>query len=271
MHQGEVVELPRVEDHHVDTGGHTVKFRLYHPAGDETRPVIFFFHGGGFVWGSIDTHDGLCRRLAAKTEAAVISIDYRLSPETPFPGARDDGLAVIRHTLGFSKALGIDPQSFALCGDSAGGQVAIATCAALVSEDRAPLQLTLIYPAIEPACDSPSQTEFAAGPLLTRDAMLWFWNCYLGGKSSSVVALDDKLTKRFPPTFIVTAENDPLRDEGERLGARLRDLGVPVTVHRGPGLLHGFLSLAIIPNSAVEAFMFVVKALKSGPDPQPAG
>ncbi|GHF74997.1 alpha/beta hydrolase [Seohaeicola zhoushanensis] len=263
MHQGKIVDLPRVEDHLVDTGTHAVRFRLYHPAKDQVRQVIFFFHGGGFVWGSIDTHDGICRRLAALTDAAVISVDYRLSPETPFPGARDDCLAVIRHALDASDGLGINKAGFALCGDSAGGQIAVSTCAALVAADKLPLHLALIYPTVDPACNSPSQTEFADGPLLTRAAMRWFWDCYLRGVPSSEVVIDDEVFRRFPPTCIVTAENDPLRDEGEMLAARLRGLNIPVEVHRAPGLLHGFLSLAIFPTAAVEAFDILGKAIDS--------
>ncbi|MBL3703350.1 alpha/beta hydrolase fold domain-containing protein [Sulfitobacter sp. BDSS02] len=263
MDQGEFVELPRVEDGEVAQDTHAVRYRLYHPVRDEITPVIFFFHGGGFVWGSVDTHDGICRRLAARTDAAVISIDYRLSPEAPFPAAREDGLTVIRHALAAADELGIDPTRFALCGDSAGGQIALSVCSALVSAGKAPTQMTLIYPTVDPACDSPSQTAFADGPLITRTAMLWFWDCYLGGKSSSVVTIGDEIVRRFPPVFIVTAENDPLRDEGERLGERLRNLEVAVTTHRAPGLIHGFLSLATCPDAANGAFDLVVQSLSS--------
>ena len=263
MSQGAFVPLPRVEDGMVDCGTHAVHYRLYHPAGRETRPVIFFFHGGGFVWGSVETHDGICRRLARRTDAAVISIDYRLSPETRFPGARDDGLAVIDRVLSQADALAIDPACFALCGDSAGGQIAISVCAWLVGSGPKPRHLSLFYPTVDPACDSASQTDFAEGPLLTRSAMIWFWECYLGGTSPSAVQVSDDLLSRFPQTHIVTAENDPLRDEGEAFAEHLRSLQVPVATHRAPGLIHGFLSLGIAPEAVSHAFSMASDAIRT--------
>lgn len=244
MSQGDAPELVKVIDGNVPATAGPVPFRHYRPATGIRLPVIFFFHGGGFVWGSIETHDGICRRMAAQTGAAVVSVGYRLAPEAPYPAAVEDGAAVIDHFLEVPEKHGVDVHRFALCGDSAGGNIAISLCARMVSESRAPIHLALVYPAIDPSCDSASQHELADGPLLTRAAMQWFWSCYLGTeRPADLASCGDP--SGFPTTSVVTAEYDPLRAEGEDFARRLERAGVTVNAACLAGLVHGFLSLPI--------------------------
>lgn len=238
--------LVHVADEVVANSGHTVPVRHYRPSDEPVLPVIVFCHGGGFVWGSIDTHDGICRVLAARTGAAVLSVGYRLSPETRYPGAIEDVLAVIGHLEHSASEAGIDPGRISLCGDSAGAHVALSTAFAMLRKGTALRHLALIYPALDPSCASESQRTFADGPLLTREAMLWFWSCYLGGNRGGEKAAHAPLAadlKDFPPTTIATAENDILRDEGEAFARRLADAQVDVALQRYEGMVHGFLSL----------------------------
>jgi acetyl esterase len=180
MAQGAWVDMAAVTDGTVTHGAHAIPVRHYRPTSDAVLPAIVFCHGGGFVWGSIATHDGLCRRLAALTGAAVISVGYRLSPETVCPGAAEDALAVLTDLIARAADHGIASDRVALCGDSAGGAICIAV-AAMAARAGLPLRhLALFYPAIDPACDSASQRAQADGPVLTQAAMRWFWSCYLG-------------------------------------------------------------------------------------------
>ncbi|UWQ21800.1 alpha/beta hydrolase [Jannaschia sp. W003] len=242
MAQGDAPAMASVRDDAMPCGTHHVPVRHYRPTDAAALPAILFCHGGGFVWGSIETHDGLCRRLAAATGAAVASVGYRLAPETPFPGPVEDARAALRHLAG---ADGIDGGALALCGDSAGAAIC-ASLAKLAPRDGIALRhLALLYPALDPACDTPSQHALADGPLLTRDAMRWFWSAYLGDAEPG----DDRLPlhpaglEHLPPTIIATAEFDPLRDEGAALAERLRALGTDVVLRCVPGMVHGFLSL----------------------------
>ena len=242
MAQGQMPQMAAVSDAHVRVNDREIPIRHYRPTGAIDLPVIVFCHGGGFVWGSIDTHDGLCRRLAAQTGAAVVSVGYRLAPETPFPGPVDDVFGVLRHLVQAAEILGIDPQRIALCGDSAGGQIAASVT---VMAGRAGINLrhlALIYPALDPTCNSDSQLALAEGPLLTRAAMQWFWSCYLGPTPPEPGHLHDVLNAElgsFPPTTIATAECDLLRNEGEAFAAKLSTNGTDV-------LLHAVLETAII-------------------------
>jgi acetyl esterase len=247
MTQGILIEMADVTDAEVACGSHIVPVRHYRPTLDPVLPAILFCHGGGFVWGSIATHDGLCRRLAAMTGAAVISVGYRLSPETVFPGAAEDAFAVLTDLMARPDDHGILSDQVALCGDSAGGAICI-TVAAMAARAQLPLRhLSLFYPAIDPACDSLSQLAQTDGPVLTQAAMRWFWECYLGGAGPKAEILPMQISElaTFPPTTVAVAEYDPLHDEGAAFAARLTDAGVDVALKSYPGLVHGFLSLPV--------------------------
>lgn len=248
MAQLDAPALPVQQDDHMTLEGHDIAFRHYRPSAAKTLPVIFFCHGGGFVWGDLNTHDGVCRRLAAETGFAVISLDYRLAPETRFPGPVEDVFGVVQRIVQQSERFGIDPDAVALCGDSAGAAICVSVAAMAVQTQVRLKHLSLIYPALDPSCGSASQQEFAAGPLLTKAAMAWFWDCYLGPtRQPTDVLVPSQITNfaSFPPTTILTADCDPLRDEGEQFFVKMRKAGVDASYRCYPGMIHGFLSLPV--------------------------
>jgi acetyl esterase len=220
-----------------------IPVRLYQATEQSHQPLIFFVHGGGFVFGSLDSHDGLCRALAFHSGATVASVGYRLVPEAHFPQPLDDCIAALRSLLEMAATIGLDPTRVAVVGDSAGAQLAVAT--AISVPDLLPVirHMGLFYPLIDPACDMTSAREFGEGFMLTRSFLTWCWHLYAGEAALGDNALFD-LTRAdvrgLPSTTIVTAEFDPLRDEGEAFGACLRNAGSCVTVSRYEGMIHGF-------------------------------
>jgi acetyl esterase len=255
----EVIEVARVQD--VDT---PLPMRAYWPLPSEpattTRPpVIVHFHGGGFVLGSIDASDASAREWCAGTGCVVVTIDYRLAPEHPFPAAVDDAYMAIEWVAANADALGVDPARMAVAGDSAGATLAAAAC--LAARDRgapAPRCQVLAYPMLDPAAASASQHEFAQGYFLTHDAIAWYWRQYLGSdRSARSNPLASPLAAEYlgglPSAIVVTAEYDPLRDEGEDFTRRLAAAGTPVTHRRARGLFHGFLAFAApLPRARAE-------------------
>jgi acetyl esterase len=227
--------------------------RIYTPDGDGPFPVIVFFHGGGFVIGSLESHDPLCRQLAGLTPAVVVSVHYRLAPEHPFPAAVEDAWAALEWAQHNAAEIGGDPNLVAVCGDSAGGNLAAVT--AILARDAGRPTLSaqiLLYPTVDARGGYPSLDENAEGPFLTKDSMEWFFGHYAPNADTSdprlsPIAAED--LSGLPPALIVTAEFDPLRDEGEAYADRLRDAGVDVTCHRYDGMGHVFVQLAgIVPQ-----------------------
>jgi acetyl esterase len=220
--------------------------RIYTPLGEGPFPLMMFFHGSGFVVCSLDTHDGMARNLCAGTGCVVVSVDYRLAPEAKFPAAPDDCLAATRWAAANAAALGGDPGKMFVAGDSAGGNLAAVTALRLRDEGGPQLlgQL-LIYPVTdhyEPG--TPSMMENAEGYGLTRVGMMWFWDHYLEHPSHGANPYASPLRagdwRGLPPALVVTAEYDPLRDEGEYYAERLRQAGVPTEMKRWDGMNHGF-------------------------------
>jgi acetyl esterase len=273
MVQGDAPRMADLSDRIVHLPARDIRFRHYRPNEAPVLPAILFCHGGGYVWGSIETHDGICRRLAAQTEAAVISVDYRLAPETQFPGPVEDAFGVLHEIITNADAYGVDPANIALCGDSAGGGICV-SLAKLASRHAIPLShLALIYPALDPSCDSASQHALANGPLLTQEAMRWFWSCYLGtpqDPAAETLPLHEAYLEGFPPTTIATAEYDPLKDEGEALASGLKAHGIDLAFECFPGMIHGFLSLPTSSPTTKAAFDYVSARLRAafGPRPQ---
>ncbi len=225
-----------------------VPVRVYRPEGaDAPAPVCVFFHGGGWVIGSIETHDALCTALAARSGVVIVSVEYRLSPEAPYPAALDDCLAATRWVADNAAELAVDPRRLAVGGDSAGGNLAAAV-AIRARDEGAPaiaFQL-LVYPVLDHSFDQPSYVENAEGYFLTADGMRWFSSHYLGGTSPTeplAAPLHAPDLTGLPPALVLTAEFDPLRDEGEAYGARLSEAGVATTVRRYDGMVHGFVSM----------------------------
>jgi acetyl esterase len=225
-----------------------VPLRLYRPASEEPLPAVLYFHGGGFVIGSLDTHDGTCRALANASGCAVVSVGYRLAPEHRFPAAPEDCWAALAWVAKEGAALGVDGARLAVAGDSAGGNLA-ATAALLARARGGPVlrHQVLIYPVTDYAFDTPSYRENGEGYFLSEAMMRWFWQQYLEDGSQGADPLASPLRAPdlagLPPALVVTAEYDPLRDEGEAYAARLRAAGVPTELRRFPGQIHGFFSM----------------------------
>lgn len=261
--------LNSVRDVTVQGDGHAVAVRIYRPKQERPLPLIVFCHGGGWVWGTLDTHDALCRALASGTEAVVAAVNYRLAPETKFPGQIEDVGTVIQFLIHNADELGLDLARVALCGDSAGGNLAIAAVKVMRREGRDPRHLSLFYPALDPTCASQSQKAFADGFMLTGDAMRWFWECYLNNETDAENPLAAPLAggsielSQLPPVTVVTAEYDILRDEGEVFADQLVQAGVPVKLRRVPGMIHGFLSIEPASRQASAVLESVIDDIRS--------
>ncbi|MGM0583892.1 MAG: alpha/beta hydrolase [Pseudomonadota bacterium] len=246
---GEPVSLPVVRDISLDGPAGPIPARLYRPRPEngEALPALVFFHGGGWVLGGLDSHDGLCRRLASASGCAVVAVDYRLAPEHRFPAAFEDALAATRAVTADAAGLGVDPARLAVGGDSAGGNLAAAVCLALRGDEPRLRYQMLIYPAVDFAMDTESQRLFAEGHFLTAALQRWFHAHYLGEEGdredwrASPLRADS--VAGLPPAFVLTASHDPLRDEGEAWAARLVAEGGRATTWRVPGQIHGFLPL----------------------------
>ena len=225
-----------------------VPVRVYAPVAGGALPGIVYFHGGGFVIGNLESHDGTCRALANASGCAVVSVDYRLAPENRFPAAAEDCYAALRFVAERGAELGVDPQRLAVAGDSAGGNLA-AVAALLARQRRGPdlrFQL-LVYPVADHRFDTASYRENAEGYFLTAAMMRWFWGHYLArpeqGEDPIASPLRAKDLTGLPPALVITAEYDPLRDEGEAYAERLREAGVATELRRYDGQIHGFFSL----------------------------
>jgi len=236
-----------VTERSIDGPGGPLRLRIYTPVGSGPFPLLMFFHGSGFVLCSLDTHDGLCRNLAAGIGCVVVSVDYRLAPEHRFPAGPDDCLAATRWAAAHAADLGVDPARILLAGDSAGGTMAAVTALRLRDEGGPELcGQMLLYPVTDyHTPGTPSYAENADGYGLTRDTMKWFWGHYLKDPAEAenphACPLRAQDLSGLPPAFVMSAEYDPLRDEAELYGQRLRAAGVPTEITRRPGMNHGFL------------------------------
>jgi acetyl esterase len=230
----------------LDAGG--IAARLYRPDDRPDLGLLVYFHGGGWVIGDLDSHDNVCRALANGSGQAVLSIDYRLAPEHPFPASLEDALNATRWAHANAASLGCRADRIAVGGDSAGGNLA-----AVVAQ-LAPVPLAyqlLVYPVTDCSCSHASYEDNATGYFLTKVGMGWFIDHYLAGDHGS--ATDPRVSPHFaadhvvaatPPALVITAEFDPLRDEGDAYATRLAALGVPTSHVRFGGMFHGFFSLA---------------------------
>lgn len=252
---GEVEPVASFEDAHAEAGGLRVRVRIYRPErAPVPAPALIFFHGGGWVVGSIETHDGVCRALANRARCIVVSVDYRLAPEHRFPAAVDDSWAATVWVADEVSRLGIDPGRLAVGGDSAGGNLAAVVSLLARDHDLDLCLQLLVYPVCDHSFGTRSYDENAEGFGLTRDAMRWYWEQYLGpagdGSSPHASPLRALALANVARAHVVTVEFDPLRDEGEAYAERLAESGVPVTRRRFDGLIHGVFRLtAAVPRS----------------------
>lgn len=250
---GEPLALAEIRELHV---AGDLPARLYRPSDEADLPLLVFFHGGGFVAGTLDTHDDLCRRLALGSGAAVVSVGYSLAPEAQFPVPAEDCYRATCELVQRAAELGVDATRLSLAGDSAGGNLAIAASRLLAQRGGVkPSALCLFYPVTDQECGSVSYREFAKGHFLEAGMMHWFWRQYLGQWPAPLDPLASPLHAddlgRLPPTLLLSAECDPLRDEGEALAERARAAGADVRLVRAEGMLHGFASFApFVPRAA---------------------
>jgi len=243
-------EVYRVEDRSIAGPNGAIPIRIYTSQGRVPKPVLVYFHGGGWVLGSLETHDILCRSLTNGAGCILVSVDYRLAPEHKFPAAPEDCYAATKWVAANATSFGGDAGRLAVGGDSAGGNLAAAV--ALMARDRGGPKLSfqlLFYPAISAANDTPSQKEFTEdGLILSKPDMDWFWGHYLNASADreNPYACPNKAKSLagLPPALVQTTSHDPLRDEGEAYAEQMRKAGVKVTLTRYDGVTHGFVSFA---------------------------
>jgi acetyl esterase len=240
-------KIAKVEDRKIPGPAGSIPIRIYTPEGSGPFPVLVFFHGGGWVICDLDSHDGPCRALTNKAGCVTVSVDYRLAPEHKFPAGVEDCFAATKWVAEHAKELNADASRLAVGGDSAGGNLSavIAQLARDAGGPKIAFQL-LIYPATEAELDTYSHKTFT-DYFLTKDDINWFWGHYArtpaDRKDPRIAPALAKSFKALPPALIITAEFDPLRDEGEAYGEKLRAAGVPVSVTRYEGMIHGFFSM----------------------------
>ncbi len=241
--------------------------RLYLPEGVQRPPLLVFFHGGGFVIGDLDTHDAPCRLLCAEGRMAVLSVEYALAPEEPFPAAIEDGQAAVAWAQSHAELLGVDGARVAVGGDSAGGALA-AAISHLGAEGEGPVPQAqlLLYPALDRTREWPSMSLFAEGFFLTRSDVETFARHYTGDADGADPRLHPLRAAGFeglPPTLVVTAGFDPLRDEGEAYAEELRRAGVAVTLRRYERFIHGFANMTTVSPACEAAFAELAREFRS--------
>jgi len=248
---GPPVTLAGVRNISVPVPNAEVPVRVYLPKNESALPVLMYFHGGGWVIGDLDSVDWVCRSIAAATDCVVCSVDYRLAPEHKFPTAVEDCYWATRWVVKNASSLNVDPKRIAVGGDSAGGNLAIAV--GLMSHDKGEPSLAhqmLICPITNHSFATQSYREYADGYYLTANDMKWFWNHYLAderdGRKPYASPLLAKDLSSQPRALIITAEFDPLRDEGEAYAKRLVEAGVPTKVSRYDGMVHCFLDFPML-------------------------
>jgi len=255
-----------VEDRVIDGPGGPLPLRIYVPT-PTARGILVYFHGGGWVIGDLETHDALCREFALVTDCIVVAVDYRLAPEHRFPAAADDAFAATCWVAAHQAELPGGPHKIAVGGDSAGGNLAAAVT--LMARQRGGPAIdfqALIYPVTDIDMNRPSYLANAEGYLLTRDDMAWFLGHYLATADDGLNPYASPLRAAdlsgLPPALVITAEYDPLRDEGEAYAQRLREANVPTQLTRYPGMIHAFVRLFGRFDQAQRAIEEIAQSLR---------
>lgn len=262
-----IEQVQQVQDVRIPGPAGEIPIRIYTPDVRKPAPALIYFHGGGWVIGDLESHDHVCRSLANEVPCVVASVDYRLAPEAKFPAAVEDSYRATEWIAENAVELGIDADRIAVGGDSAGGNLA-AVVSQLARDRKGPslIYQLLIYPGTDMRMGAPSIEENAEGPLLTKASMIWFIGHYLRGEDDKVNPLASPLLTpdlgNLPAAFVLTAECDPLRDEGEDYGKKLEAAGVSVETKRYAAMPHGFFSFAGALSGGREAFADVTTRLR---------
>jgi acetyl esterase len=265
---GEPEPVAAIENRKIVADSHEIPIRIYRPRGPALLPPIAFFHSGGFVVGSIEQATSECTQLASRTGASVVSVEYRLAPENPYPAALDDAFAAALWVADNAEALGGPSGTVVVAGSSAGGNLAAAVALRAARRGRpAILAQLLIYPMLSPAGATDSYRRFAEGYGPSAADMRWFWECYGGGRDLATLEELSPLLAHdlsgLPPALLVLAELDLLVDEGEAYASSLAEAGVHVDVMRYRGMMHGFLEYPGELDGAVDAFRDIGCRLRS--------
>ncbi|MCX4744834.1 alpha/beta hydrolase [Kitasatospora sp. NBC_01287] len=241
--------------------------RAYRAAGGGAQPVLLYLFGGGWTLGTIDTSDAICRALTNAVGCTTVAVGYRLAPEHPFPAALEDCWTTARWLADHAAELGGDPHRLAIGGDSAGGNLAAAVT--LLAKERSGPALShqlLVYPNTDQFADTPSRRENTDPLLFNHRSVAWYWSHYLAdpedGRNPLASPLLAKDLAELPPATVITAEYDPLRDEGEQYAERLREAGVPVQATRYPGMVHGFFAMSGVLDGGRAAIAHAAQRLR---------
>lgn len=262
-------EVAGLQDRTIEGPGGALRIRVYSPKGEGPHPVLVFFHGGGWVIGDLDTHDRECRVLCNDTPCVVVAVDYRLAPEHPYPAAVEDAWAALRWVASHAAEIGADAQRIAVAGDSAGGN--LSAIVALRARDQGGPKLcaqVLVYPSVAGELPAyPSHEENANAPFLPLDSMRYFRAHYLGAtlttKDPEIAPIHAASHAGLPPALIITAEFDPLRDEGRAYAAKLEAAGGQVKLIEYPGMPHMFFQLSPVLEDGKAALREIATALQS--------
>ncbi len=262
-------EVHAVEDQMIPGPAGKIPVRIYTPEGTSPFPVLVYFHGGGWTIGTLNGYDGVCRALTNAAKCIVVSVDYRLAPEHKFPAAVEDAYAATQWVIQHATEIQGNPEQVAVGGDSAGGNLA-AVVSHMARDKGGPkiIYQLLIYPATDYYIPgTASLRENADGYFLTRDTMVWFFNHYTSSEKDAhnplLSPLQAKDFSNLPPALVITAEYDPLRDEGEMYAAKLQEVGVSVTVTRYNGMIHGFFTMAGIMDQSKIAIAEAAATLRT--------
>jgi acetyl esterase len=253
---GAPVEIASAENRTLDTDAGTVRVRVFTPEADGPVPIMMYFHGGGYVKGGLDETDAFCRRLARTTGYMVVSVDYRLAPEHPYPAALDDAYQCSLWSYENAEVLGGTKSSFSVCGESAGGNLAAVLCLLARSDEKFEIsRQVLLQPVVDFTLSFPSIGMPASECLVPREDLAWYYEEYYSGDTRdfrvSPIFADDFSGQ--PPALIITAEHDTLRDEGKAYADKLASSGVPTQYSCYSGMIHGFLQMAGLVNEAQQA------------------
>lgn len=260
-------EVAKVEDRVISSPGAEVPIRIYTPEGSGPFPILLWFHGGGWVVGDLETADATARHLTVGAGCVTISVDYRLAPETKFAGAPDDCYAATEWAEQNAAEINGDSSRIAVGGDSAGGNLAAVVAQMIRDRVKPPLVFQLlVYPVSGYDFNTDSYQRNADGYLLSRDSMKWYWDQYLGDSDDAThpyaVPLKAKSFSNLPPALVITAEFDPLCDEGEAYAQCLQAAGVPTTCSRYDGMIHGFFGMPAMLDKSKQAIAEASAALQ---------